>query len=215
LARLNRENRAVLRVLESIEKVLRVSNNEFEIYFIGMLRVPPKDKERELKRMFIDLRELGILNTSLLFKARTLTSRYNTLKMRWLRTTKQIENGTYHRHRVMADKREKARAEAGPSATEVRAQIRAMIRGEEVAEARPQASGDKSRGHKIGSDDLFKEFKEVRRQLGKGDDVNRKALEKQLEARAEKMKKDYGYKKVTFRVVAENGRSRIKVIPEK
>lgn len=216
MARLNRENRAVLQMLESIEKFLRITNNEFEMHFIGILKVPPKDKERELKRMFIDLRELRIQNTSLLFKARTLTARYNTLKMRWLRTTKQIENGTYHRQRVMADRREKDRqAERGPSASEIREQIRSMVRGESVAEARPQAAGGKSTGHKVGSDDLFKEFKEVRRQLGKDDDVNRKALEKQLKARADKVKKDYGYKKVTFRVVAENGRSRIKVIPEK
>ena len=214
MARLDKDGRKLKNMLEGVETFLNVTNTEFEMYFLGVLKKAPHDKERQLKRMFRDIFEMKITNTSLAFKARTMIARYNTLKMKWLRTVKQIEEGTYHRQRFMADLKDKQRSQAkGPSAQTLREEIKALVRGEEVPEVRPAARGNARRGHAVGSDELFDQYQQVRRELGQGGAGDRKAMEARLNQRANEVKKKYGCKDVRFDIVEENGRSRVKVIP--
>jgi len=214
MARLDKDGRKLKNTLEGVQTFLNVTNTEFEMYFLGVLKKAPHDKERELKRMFRDIFEMKITNTSLAFKARTMIARYNTLKMKWLRTCKQIEEGTYHRQRFMADLKDKQRAQAtGPSAQTLRDEIESLVRGEDVPEVRPMARGNARRGHEVGSDALFDQYQEVRRGLGQSGAGDRKAMEARLGQRATEVKKKYGCKDVRFDIVEENGRSRIKVIP--
>ena len=214
MARLNKEQRRIDRTLDQIQKYLQVTNNEFEMYFLGILKVPPQDKARELKRMFRELTEVPILNTSLKFKARTLTARHNSFKLKWLRTCKQIENGTYHRHRALDNLRSRNRADSdAQSPAELRAEIKALIRGDEPPPKAAPKRKKGPRGHEVGSDALFEQFKDVQAQLGKKRRVNRQAVEDKLRERAAQVKKEHGCKEVRFQVVAEGGRSRVKVIP--
>ncbi|MBJ95429.1 MAG: hypothetical protein CMP23_13280 [Rickettsiales bacterium] len=214
MARLNRDGRKLKNTLEGVETFLNVTNTEFEMYFLGVVKKAPHDKERELKRMFRDIFEMKISNTSLAFKARTLIARYNTLKMKWLRTCKQIEEGTYRRQRFMADLNAKNRDQGqGPSAQTLREEIKALVRGDEVPEVQPVARRNARRGHEVGSDALFEQYQDVRRSLGQQGGADRKAMEARLQQRASEVKKKYGCKDVRFDIVEENGRSRVKVIP--
>lgn len=214
MARLDKDGRKLKHTLEGVQTFLNVTNTEYEMYFLGVLKKAPHDKERELKRMFRDIFDMNITNTSLAFKARTLIARYNTLKMKWLRTCRQIEEGTYHRQRFMADLKDKQRAqEGGPSAETLREEIKALVRGEDVPEVRPPARGNARRGHEVGSDALFEQYQQVRRDLGQEKSGDRKAMEARLNQRAQEVKKKYGCKDVRFDIVEENGRSRVKVIP--
>ncbi len=63
--------------------------------------VPRKDVDR---RVFV-LRKEQIRNTALRFRFQMLLQRYNTYQTHWQRICRDIENGTYKRHVVRAQKR--------------------------------------------------------------------------------------------------------------
>jgi hypothetical protein len=212
LARLSKDGRKLKNTLDGVRSYLNMTNTEYEMYFLGVMKKPPHDKARELKRIFRELFEMNITNTSLAFQARTLIARYNTLKMKWHRTCKQIEEGTYPRQRFMADLKDKQK-KAGPSAATLREEIKALVRGEDVPEVRPAARGNANRGHEVGSDALFEQYQGVRQSLGQKGRGDRKAMEERLKSRAQEVRKKYGCKDVRFDIVEENGRSRVKVIP--
>ena len=212
MARLSKDGRKLKNTLDGVQSYLNMTNTEYEMYFLGVVKKPPHDKARELKRTFRELFEMNITNTSLAFQARTLIARYNTLKMKWHRTCKQIEEGTYPRQRFMADLKDKQK-KVGPSAATLREEIKALVRGEDVPEVRPAARGNANRGHEVGSDALFEQYQGVRQSLGQKGRGDRTAMEERLKQRAQEVKKKYGCKDVRFDIVEENGRSRVKVIP--
>ena len=116
---------------------MHMTKNEYEMYFMGVIRKPPAERHREIKRTIHEFMQLRLTNTAVQFKLRVLRTRFNSLNLRWLRTVKQIEEGTYTKHRWLADRREKERAKQGPkkSAEEIRAEIRALMRGDDPEEA--------------------------------------------------------------------------------
>ena len=216
---------------------MQLTKTEYDMFFMGINKVPPNDKQRELKRMFRELQGTVINNTALRFQYKMLKARYNSLKMYWLRTTKQIEEGTYRRHRVMANLRQERNQGGQVSADQVREQIRALARGEELPEglgektlvseavkdddprvprrspARPR--GASHRAHAVGSDDLVREYASMRAKLGLKGKVDSAKLEKKLRNHAEKLKKEYGVRDVRFRVEAVGGKAKLKAIPVK
>ena len=245
MARRDRDHRRITQELELLQSFLQVTKTEYEMYFMGIQRKPPADKHRELKRMFRELTELGIQNTAQRFKLKVVRARYNTLSLLWQRTCKQIEDGTYTKHRVMADKRDKARVESKVAdkvqeTRRMKEEIRALIRGEEVGAedststervapveeelppvavpARPEPrrpAPTRSRGHTVGSAELVDEFSSVREQLGLDGRINARALEARLRKHEEIVKARTGCREVRFRVVAEDGKPKLKAIPVK
>ena len=243
MAKLDRDNRTLLQSLDLLEGKVSMTNNEYEMYFMGVVKRAPDDKLREITRELHEYTELNITNGRVLFKLRVLRARFNTLSLRWLRTMKQIEDGTYTKHRWLADKRDAERAKAGPKKTsdEVRAEIKALARGEDPeAAARavrqekglPEPGAGKAapsvtppRGpapaparkdtHALGSDGLFDAYMTARRDSGEHAAVNRVALESTLRKHVEQIKQKYGARDVQFKVVQEDGKAKVKAIPLK
>jgi hypothetical protein len=239
LARIDRDSRQIKETLDLLRQFLQQTKTEYDMYFMGINKVPPNDKDRELRRMFRELQDTVINNTALRFQLKTLRARYNSLRMFWLRTCKQIEEGTYRKHRVMAGLRKEQNQGGQVSAQNVRDQIRALARGEEIPEcarentvvmeavkddpedggnrrsrpARPRGVGHKA--HDVGSDSLVREYASMRAKLGLKGKVDGEKLEKKLRAHAEKLKKQYGVRDVRFRVEAEGGKAKLKAIPVK
>ncbi|MCP4868183.1 MAG: hypothetical protein GY898_05645 [Proteobacteria bacterium] len=230
MARLDRDSKKVKQTLELLAQFIQITKNEYDMYFMGIQRMPPTDKEREVKRILRELTDGYITNTAQRFQLRVLRARYNTLKVLWHRTVKEIENGTYKKHRFMADKRSAAEVKAAvDEARAVREQIKALSRGEEIDEApteqvatieeRPKArkkpAPKRGGGHAAGSQELANEFAAVRKSLGLNGKVSSSALEARLRKHAEIVKERTGAKEVRFKVVAENGKPRVKAIPVK
>lgn len=228
MAKHDRETRGLLQALDQLETLMHMTKNEYEMYFMGVIRKPPQERHREIKRTIHEFQQLNITNTAVRFRLRVLRTRFNSLSLRWLRTVKQIEDGTYKKHRWLADRREAERRKQGPqqSADEIRAEIRALMRGEEVpkkesaAPRRPEgaperrSSGSDRRGFEVGSDGLFDAYASARKSSGQGA-VDRKALEATLRKHANQIKQKYGAREVRFKVVQENGKARVKAIPVK
>lgn len=230
MARRDREGKRIDQALDLLATYIQQVKNEYEMYFMGIQKKPPAEKHRDLKRMIRELRELGIQNTAQRFKLRVLHARFNTLNLLWNKSVKQIENGTYPKHRFMANKREGSQSmeEAIARDRDMKAEIRAMVRGEPIPEptekpkepapaaarpaGKPEASGG---GHAVGSNDLLSEYSKVRKDLGMQGKVNATALEARLRKHAEIIKERTGASEVRFRVVSENGKPKLKAIPVK
>ncbi len=246
MARPDKKTRGILQALEQLETLIQVTNNEFEMYFMGVLRRAPEEKHREIKRLLHEFSEMHLTNTRVLFKLRVLRTRMNSLSLRWLRTMKQIEDGTYRKHRWLADKRdaERAKQPKSKSSDEVRAEIRALMRGEDPEAAAAtvsrergdppdvastvrtegrkvtpprgaDANGSSAAGHEIGSDGLSDAYVRARQGSGNNDSVNRAALEATLNKHREQIKAKYGVRDVRFKVITENGKPKVKAVPVK
>ncbi len=76
----------------------------YEQYFMGIERIEPQVVRKDVDRRFWLLRKEKIRNTAKRFKLQTLVQRYNTLQQYWGRICREIEQGTYKRHKLRAER---------------------------------------------------------------------------------------------------------------
>ncbi len=78
----------------------------YEQYFLGIEKRQPNTAHKEVVRLIRVLENEKIKNTGLKFRYRGLVQKFNTYRTYWMRTCRQIENGTYSRHRQKAQDRQ-------------------------------------------------------------------------------------------------------------
>lgn len=76
----------------------------YEQYFMGFERTEPSVPRKDVERRIQDLRKVRFNNTAKRFKFQTLIQRYNTMQQYWGRICREIENGTYKRHKLKAER---------------------------------------------------------------------------------------------------------------
>jgi hypothetical protein len=76
----------------------------YEQYFMGIEKIPPSVAQKDVDRRVYVLRREQIRNTARRFKLQTIIQRYNTFQQYWMRITREIENGTYRRHVLRAER---------------------------------------------------------------------------------------------------------------
>ncbi len=76
----------------------------YEQYFLGIERIEPTVARKDVDRRFWQLRKEKIRNTARRYKLQVLIQRYNTFQQYWKRICREIENGTYMRHMLKAEK---------------------------------------------------------------------------------------------------------------
>src|SRR6187401_595244 len=91
--------------LDELETRLERLRALYEQYFIGIEKLEPSIPRKDVDRRIYALRKVQIRNTAKRFKLQNLIQRYNTFQQYWLRTCREIENGTYHRHVARAQSR--------------------------------------------------------------------------------------------------------------
>jgi hypothetical protein len=127
----------------------------------------------------------AITNSGLRFRFSSICSRYQALKRQWCEILRQIDQGTYARHRFKAALHERQRA---PAAAEL--------------PAAPTASQ---------AGDLFESYRAARESCGQETrNVTPAALERVLSEQREALRARYGDAEFRFRVVVEDGRAKIK-----
>ena len=91
----------------------------YEHYFMGIERIEPSVPRKDVERRVADLRKARFQSTAQRFKFQTIVQRYNTMQQHWSRICREIELGTFRRHRLKAE-----RATAShPSTPAVRPQV--------------------------------------------------------------------------------------------
>src|SRR5512146_3586573 len=71
---------------------------------MGLEKIEPQIARKDVDRRIYVLRREKIRNTAKRFKLQTIIQRYNTFQQYWQRICREIENGTYKRHLLKAQK---------------------------------------------------------------------------------------------------------------
>ena len=87
----------------------------YDQYFMGIEKLEPTVPRKDIDRRVHMLHKEQIRNTALRFRFQMILHRYNTFQSHWQRICREIENGTYKRHVLRADRRF-GRASSAPSA---------------------------------------------------------------------------------------------------
>jgi len=83
----------------------------YEQYFMGIEKTIPAVPHKDVERRIQVLRKEQIRNTAVRFRFQMIIQRYNTYQSHWQRICRQIEEGTYKRDRLRAERRQRAREE--------------------------------------------------------------------------------------------------------
>jgi hypothetical protein len=99
----------------------------YEQYFLGIERIEPGVPRKDVERRVVELRRARFQSTAQRFKFQTIVQRYNTMQQHWKRICREIENGTYRRHKLRAERafaqkeEEKSPREKEAEQTQIRA----------------------------------------------------------------------------------------------
>ena len=172
------------KVLENKLLQLKV---DYDQYFLGSRPREPVMLRGEVQKLIAMYSNQAIQNTALRFKFGSICSRYQAFKRQWNEVLRQIEAGTYSRHRFKAELHERER---GP-------------RARPAEEAAPQV------GEPGGA--LFQAYVEACRSCGqdvKG--LTPAKLEGILAKQREQLRSRFGDAAFSFRVAIEDGKEKLK-----
>jgi len=98
--------------LDLLDIRLKQLKLEYEFYFLGTRKYPPRLLVNEVQRIVGFYANYSIRNTGQRFRFNALRARYSAFKRHWEATLRKIESGTYRGHVVKANLRDRQRSEA-------------------------------------------------------------------------------------------------------
>lgn len=185
----NKELEALLKDLEGQIKHLRT---EYEKFFMGLIRVEPIRERKRIKTTLLRSTGRPINNTSIRFRFQQLQGQFNTYQTYWDRILKQIEEGRYHREKN-----------------------RYRLKKEQNIEPAAQTrKTNQTKGKSM--DALYSEFLNSRQKCGESvKNVSKERLAAFVSTQKRAIQSKYGDRQVDFKVVVENGKTKLKAILKK
>lgn len=184
---------ALAEELAYLENQLSTLVTRYEQYFIGLEKREPLQLLSEVEKLVRRFSSTPITNTMLKHKFTMLTARLNTYREHWNRILRQIEEGKYSRDRFISDLRQRQRVTAAP--------------GLEQA-SRTDQNDELER--------LFTELRDARKSCHLPvDSLTRDMVAATIEKSRPALIARLGTDNLTFRVVVENGKPKIKAGPRK
>ncbi len=113
----------ILRELDELETRLERLRVKYDQYFIGIEKMLPFVQRKDVDRRFAQLHKEQFRNGGLRFRFQTMVQRFTTYQTYWGRIIRQIEEGSYKRDVIRAQRlgrtldRQAAAPEAAPGAT--------------------------------------------------------------------------------------------------
>jgi hypothetical protein len=93
------------RLVGELELAVDRVRSLYEQYFMGIEKLEPTVPRKDVDRRIHALRKEQIRNTAQRFRFQMIVQRYNTYQTHWQRICREIENGTYKRHLIRAQRR--------------------------------------------------------------------------------------------------------------
>ncbi len=166
---------------------------EYDQYFLGAMKREPFVLRGDVQRTITRFMSSPPRRPALKFRLNSITARFHSFRSLWGRTIREIEAGTYKRHRF----RQKLQEQEGAEPEAARASA-----------AKPAAG---TRGGGSAVDRLYDALVNARQKTGEGADVDRKKLTELVRKQAQQLKSKYGdSKKVSFKVVIEGNKAKLK-----
>ncbi|MDX9722173.1 MAG: MXAN_5187 C-terminal domain-containing protein [Myxococcota bacterium] len=99
-------NEEIQSEVEEFAKKLDILRTRYEQYFLGIERVAPSVLRMDVVRIMRKLEQLQIRNTATKFRLRGLIQKFHSYSTYWNRTLREIEDGTYKRHKDRVKQKE-------------------------------------------------------------------------------------------------------------
>ncbi len=173
-----------MRELDHKIKQLRL---DYEQYFLGNRPREPQMLRADVQKTIIRFSNQAIQNTALRFKFSSLTSRFHAFKRQWDQTLREIDAGTYARHKFKANLHER---DTGPS------------------KPAPRPPGGAAH------EDLYETYVRACRSCGQDvANLTREKLAAVIDKQEATLRDRYGGAQIRFRVAVENGKAKLKASP--
>lgn len=179
--------------LKALERKLKMVKFEYDKYFLGSRPNEPVMLRGEVQKAVMVLSQNPIRNTAERFRFNSINSRFQAFKRQWDATLRQIEAGTYKRHRFKADLRDRERGVATTAAPT-------------LAPETPSAESEGDRMSRI-----FEAYRDAA--VGCGQDTSKLTqakLEKVIAKQEAAIRKKLDCQQVDFRVVVQDGKVKLK-----
>ncbi len=204
MAQLNQEAKELESEIQAVEKETDSLRTMFEMYFQGIERQPPTQKRDAIKRRVMILRTTKVRNTELRFRINQLVARFSSYDTYWNRVLRQMEEGTYHRDVAKARYRAKLRSD--------------IEQAEEEKSERPAPRPARTPAASLSDDNvnaIYNAYVMAKRRCKENTKgLTREALAKSLRKQVPSIQKQYGCKKVEFKVVIKGGKAVLKAVPK-
>jgi hypothetical protein len=198
MARVQRIDRGYAGKLDSLENAIQQLKILYEKYFCGIEKIEPVKEREDLRRTIRELdRERP---TALLQRHRyqTLRARYISLDQYIQRNLFLIERGTHPKFKFRADlSARRQQAGQAPEAPRVADLERRRIEEEATYRA------------------VYDRYIEARRACGQSDDLEFERVRGAIHNQVRAIKSRFKCTSVRFKVVVEEGKARIKAVPQR
>jgi len=169
----------------------------YDQYFIGLERTEPLKLRDEVMQLIKNLTNTYIKSTAVKFKVKSLIAKHNTYSKLWDRIIREIEEGKY--------KRDIFRMKV----KDWQSNLRGVKNGEKKTK-------DVKKDSKDPLTLLFDKYIDSRKKSNERiDNVNRKNFANTINTQINEIKKKFKCKSVSFKVLIENGKTKLKAIPKK
>lgn len=182
----------------------------YEKYFSGLERIEPARERDEIRRVFHDLMESPITNATQRFRFQSLKSRFQSLELYWQRNLVQIERGTHPKMRFHADQKDRIRKEQAERRAAGVKEPEISPEQIQVLQERQERQEREERAYKL----VYDKYVEARGKCGQSVDISFDAVRDALKKQVRTIKSTYNCESVKFRVVVEDGKAKVKAVPQ-
>ncbi len=186
--------------LTKLENLLNELITRYEQYFIGFEKREPLQLRAEVERLIRSYVGVPINNTMYKHRYSMLVARFNTYREHWNRILRLIEEGKYSRDRFISDLHQRERQQQGSPSNGISPGFQAL----------PPLSSENE------LDRVFREYREARMACNLPvETLSREIIAATLEKHKPTLAAKLGTEDLTFRVVVENGKPKIKASKRK
>lgn len=203
MARVEKVDRSVADRLDELEQRMFLLKIEYEKYFTGIERKEPLRDRMEIQRMLRDFIDEPIRSAQQRFRHQSLKSRFQSLELYWTRNLIQMERGTHSKLKFRADLKEH-RPAAGAAPETLSAEQQQVLR------ERQEQLEREDRAYRL----VFDKYMEARKQCGQAGEISYDAMRDALRNQVRQIKATYNVNSVKFRIVVENGKAKVKAVPQ-
>lgn len=200
MARIDRLDQGLGGRLDELEQQMFLLKINYEKYFTGVDRVEPYRDREAIRRMVRELGEDNIKNATQRFKYQGLKARFQTYELYWTRNLNMMERGVHPKMRFRADQKVAAKPVEETLSAE---QLRVLAERQQRAEA-------EDRAYKM----VYDKYIEARQKCGQSTALEFDSVREALRKQVRLIKSTYNVESVKFRVVIEEGKAKVKAVPQ-
>jgi hypothetical protein len=187
--------------LDKLEEDIRKLKNKYDMFFTGIVKVPPSFERHQVENYIYELNKLKIRDNGRRFRLSTLTSRYNQYREMWGRKIREREEGPLEFRR-----RQAAMEAPAPSPPAIDSPRVTSARPDPYVRMTPGANGEEIRR-------LYDDIERAHGAIGKASNLSLEQVAAMVQKQTDLVRDKYQVKTVAFRVETVDGRVKLKAKP--